>query len=162
MISSVFGKTKPINYILVLSFLFVIFWGLLFTRFREEAARAAEGNKPFPPPAARRSFQAPLEILSEQPVRIPVGGTVEVQVRLGWNRNGQIQVDLSDPPEGTTVDSASWTKPGLALVLRGEHVEAEPADADGDGTPDYLEPSIADADGDGFNDQEDPDRKSVV
>jgi len=95
-------------------------------RFREEAARAAKEDKPFPPPAARRSFQAPLEILSEQPVRIPVGGTVEVQVRLGWSRNGQIQVDLSDPPEGITVDSASWTKPGLALVLRGDAAKAQP------------------------------------
>ena len=96
------------------------------TRFREEAARAAQENKPFPPPAAQRSFQPPLEILSEQPVRIPVGGTVEVQVRLGWSRNGQIQVELSDPPEGITVDSASWTERGLALVLRGDAAKAQP------------------------------------
>ncbi len=89
-------------------------------RFREEAARAAKENKPFPPPAARRTFQTPMEILSEQPVRIPVGGTVEVQVRLGWNRDGQIQVELNDPPEGIAVDRASWTEKGLALVLRGD------------------------------------------
>jgi len=90
------------------------------TRYREEAARAAQEDKPFPPPAARRSFQSPIEILSEQPVRIPVGGTVEVQVRLSWSRDGQIQVELSDPPEGITVASASWTERGLALVLRGD------------------------------------------
>ena len=95
-------------------------------RFREEAARAAKENKPFPPPAARRTFQTPMEILSEQPVRIPAGGTVEVQVRLGWSRNGQIQVELSDPPEGITVDRASWTEPGLALVLRGDAAKAKP------------------------------------
>jgi hypothetical protein len=96
------------------------------TRFREEAARAAQENKPFPPPAAQRSFQPPLEILSEQPVRIPVGGTVEVQVRLGWSRHGQIQVELSDPPEGITVDRVSWTERGLALVLRGDAAKAKP------------------------------------
>ena len=95
-------------------------------RFREEAARAAKENKPFPPPAAQRSFQTPMEILSEQPVRIPAGGTVEVQVRLGWSRDGQIQVELSDPPEGITVDSASWTERGLALVLRGDAAKAKP------------------------------------
>jgi hypothetical protein len=95
-------------------------------RFRDEAARAAKENKPFPPPAAQRSFQSPMEILSEQPVRIPVGGTVEVQVRLGWSRNGRIQVELSDPPEGITVDSASWTERGLALVLRGDAAKAQP------------------------------------
>ena len=95
-------------------------------RFREEAARAAKENKPFPPPAAQRTFQTPMEILSEQPVRIPVGGTVEVQVRLGWSRDGQIQVELSDPPEGITVDRASWTERGLALVLRGDAAKAKP------------------------------------
>jgi hypothetical protein len=95
-------------------------------RFREEAARAAKENKPFPPPTAGRSFQTPMEILSEQPVRIPVGGTVEVHVRLGWSRNGQIQVELSDPPEGITVDSASWTERGMVLVLRGDAAKARP------------------------------------
>ncbi len=95
-------------------------------RFREEAARAAKENKPFPPPAEQRSFQTPMEILSEQPVRIPAGGTVEVQVRLGWSRDGQIQVELSDPPEGITVDSTSWTEPGLVLVLRGDAAKAKP------------------------------------
>ena len=95
-------------------------------RFREEAARAAKENKPFPPPAAQRAFQTPMEILSEQPVRIPAGGTVEVQVRLGWNRDGQLQVELSDPPEGITVDSASWTDSGVSLVLRGDAVKAKP------------------------------------
>lgn len=95
-------------------------------RFREEAARATKENKPFPPPVAGRSFQTPMEILSDQPVKIPVGGTVEVQVRMGWNRDGQIQVELSDPPEGISVDRVSWTERGLALVLRGDAGEAKP------------------------------------
>jgi hypothetical protein len=95
-------------------------------RFREEAARAAKENKPFPPPEAHRSFQTPMEILSEQPARIPAGGTVEVQVRLGWSRNGQIQIELSDPPEGITVDTTTWTERGLALVLRGDAAKANP------------------------------------
>ncbi|MHB0960327.1 MAG: ThuA domain-containing protein [Pirellulaceae bacterium] len=95
-------------------------------RYREEAARVAQENKPFPPPAADRTFQTPMEILSEQPVRIPAGGTVEVQVRLGWSRDGQLQVDLSDPPDGITVDSTSWTARGLVLVLRGDAAKAKP------------------------------------
>ena len=92
-------------------------------RFPEEEARAAKEGRPL---AARRTFQQAMEILSEEPVRIPVGGTVEVQVRLGWSRDGQIQVELSDPPEGITVDSASWTERGLALVLRGDAAKAKP------------------------------------
>ena len=95
------------------------------TRFREEAARAARENKPFPPPDSRRSFQQAMEILSARPVRIPVGGSTEVQVRLGWSRNGQIQVELSDPPEGITVDSAAWTERGVALVLRSDAAKTQ-------------------------------------
>lgn len=87
-------------------------------RFREEAARAAKENKPFPPPGSRREFQAPMAILSEQPVKIPLGGTVEVQVRLGWNRNGQIQVVLVDPPKGITVERVAWSERGASVVLR--------------------------------------------
>ena len=67
-----------------------------------------------------------MEILSEQPVKIPVGGTAEVQVRMAWSRTGQIQVELSDPPEGIAVDRASWTEQGLALVLRGDAAKAKP------------------------------------
>ncbi len=51
-------------------------------RFREEAARAAKENKPIPPPRHAARSSTAMEILSEQPVRIPVGGTVEVQVRM--------------------------------------------------------------------------------
>ena len=95
-------------------------------RFREEAARAARQNKPFPPPTAGRTFYPPMEIQSKQPVRIPAGGTVEVHVRLGWGRNGQIQVELSDPPEGIAVDRASWIERGLALVLRCDSAKVKP------------------------------------
>jgi hypothetical protein len=95
-------------------------------RYREQAALAAKENKPFPPPRENRRFQPPMEILSPQPVRIPDGGTVEVQVRLGWNRDGQIQVELSDPPEGITVASASWIERGLSLVLRADVATAAP------------------------------------
>lgn len=95
-------------------------------QFREEAARAARQNKPFPPPAAGRSFQAPMEVLSLTPVKIPAGGTAEVRIRLGWSRNGQIQVELNDPPEGIAVDRASWTERGLTLVLRCDAAKVRP------------------------------------
>jgi hypothetical protein len=96
-------------------------------RFREQAARAAAEKKPAkPPPPARRVFQHPMDILSEQPVKIPVGGTVEIQVRLSWGRKGDILVDLSDPPEAIVVDRVSWTEKGMALVLRGDAAKAKP------------------------------------
>ena len=94
-------------------------------RFREEAARAA-AKKPAARPGPRGVFQHPMDVLSRQPVKIPAGGTVEVRVRMYWGRNGQIQVDLSDPPEGVTVDRVSWTKEGIAVVLRGDAGKAKP------------------------------------
>jgi hypothetical protein len=93
-------------------------------RFREQAERAAADKKPWPP--SLRQFQHPMDVLSEQPVKIPVGGTVEVQVRLGWNRNGEIQVDLSDPPDGVTVDRVSWVEKGATLLLRADANKAKP------------------------------------
>jgi hypothetical protein len=96
-------------------------------RFREEAARAAADKKPpKPSPARRREFLHPMDILSEQPAKIPAGGTVEVQVRLSWNRSGEIQVELSEPPEGIAVDRVSWTEKGMSVVLRGDAGKAKP------------------------------------
>jgi hypothetical protein len=94
-------------------------------RFREQAAKAAAEKKPEKPPS-RREFQHPMDILSERPVKIPVGGTVEVQVRLSWGRKGDILVDLSDPPEGIVVDRVSWTEKGMAFVLRADAAKAKP------------------------------------
>jgi hypothetical protein len=113
-------------------------------RFREEAARAAEQGRPL---SDRHTFQQAMEILSEQPVRIPVGGTVEVQVRLGWSRDGQIQVELSDPPEGITVDSASWTPHGLALILRGDSATAQPKLKGNLMANAYLQTTVTEEDG---------------
>ncbi len=102
-------------------------------RFLEEAARHPEhsvpaaAKKPANKPGPRRVFQHPMDILSRQPVKIPAGGTVEVQVRMYWSRNGQPQVDLSDPPEGVTVDRVSWTEKGMAVVLRGDAEKAKPS-----------------------------------
>ena len=116
-------------------------------RFREEAARAIKENKPFPPPPEQRSFQTPMEILSEQPVRIPAGGTVEVHVRLGWSRDGQLQVELSDPPEGVSVDSTSWTAEGLVLVLRGDAAKAKPKLKGNLMANAFLQTTVTEADG---------------
>ncbi|MHB9079198.1 MAG: hypothetical protein ACYC3X_17105 [Pirellulaceae bacterium] len=45
---------------------------------------------------------------------------------MGWNRDGQIQVELSNPPDGIKVDSATWTEPGLSIVLRGDAAKVKP------------------------------------
>ena len=92
--------------------------------FREHAARAAAESKPAP--AVRRDFQHAMNVLSEQPVRVPLGGTVEVHVRLAWNRKGEVRVDLSNPPEGILAERVSWIEKGIAVVLRADAEKAKP------------------------------------
>ena len=85
------------------------------------------GGKPAKAPlAAHRAFQSQWAILSEQPTKIPAGATTEVRIRAPWGRRGEIQVELSDPPEGITVDRVSWADRGLALVLHGDAQKAKP------------------------------------
>jgi len=79
------------------------------------------------PPAVRRSYQPPMEILGEQPVKIPLGGTAEVQVRASGLAGGsEVQIELSDPPEGIVVRSVSRIDRGVSVVLGGEADKARP------------------------------------
>ena len=96
-------------------------------RVREQAARMAAGGKSGSAPSARRqAFQSPWAILGEQPVKISAGGIAEVRVRMSWSRKSDVQVDLSDPPEGITVDRASWTEKALVVVLHDDANKAKP------------------------------------
>ncbi|MGO8751924.1 MAG: PPC domain-containing protein [Thermoguttaceae bacterium] len=78
-------------------------------------------------PWERRHFQGPMTLLSEPPVRIPTGGTAEVRVQMpGAGARGDVQIELSDPPEGITVDMVSRIERGVAVVLRSDAAKAKP------------------------------------
>jgi hypothetical protein len=91
------------------------------SRFRGSGGKPANASR-----AGRPPFQSQWAILDEQPVRIPVGGTAEVHVRMPADRRGETQVELSDPPEGIAVERVSWTDKVLAVVLRGDAEKAKP------------------------------------
>jgi hypothetical protein len=79
------------------------------------------------PPAGRRVFEGPMSLLGERLVRIPAGGTAEVQIRMpGAGARGEVQIELSDPPEGIVVDKVSRIDRGVAVVLRGDAAKAKP------------------------------------
>jgi len=79
------------------------------------------------PPAGRRDFQGPMTLLGERPVKIPAGGTAEVQIRMpGAGAGGEVQIELSDPPEGIVIDKVSRIDRGVAVVLRGDPAKAKP------------------------------------
>jgi hypothetical protein len=72
--------------------------------------------------AARRTFPHPMTVLGESPVKIPAGGTVEVRViGSGLSSNsGKVEIELSDPPEGITIERVARIDRGVAIVLRGD------------------------------------------
>jgi hypothetical protein len=70
--------------------------------------------------------RAPLEILSDAPVRIPVGGTAEVQVR--GPRGAlldRLQLELDAPPPGVAIRRVSPQQGGLVIVLAAEAAKAQ-------------------------------------
>ena len=54
-----------------------------------------------------------MTVLSDLPAKIPAGGTAQVRVRMGLDK-AEIQIELSDPPEGIVVDSVSRIDKGVA------------------------------------------------
>ncbi|MBL7043575.1 MAG: hypothetical protein ISR77_33395, partial [Pirellulaceae bacterium] len=83
------------------------------------ASKAPAANTPRP------RYQSPIKLLGDTPVKIPAGGTVELRVTIPA-REGEIQVELSDPPEGITIDSVSRFDKGVAILLRGDAERAKP------------------------------------
>jgi hypothetical protein len=77
-------------------------------------------------PTDPRSFQSQWTLLTEQPIRIPVGGDVELQARAPWDASrGEIQIELSDPPEGVRIAKASCVDRIATIVLHGDAEKVE-------------------------------------
>ncbi|MCU0917798.1 MAG: hypothetical protein MUC88_25030 [Planctomycetes bacterium] len=73
---------------------------------------------------ATRSF---ARILSEPPIRIPAGGTAPVRVGLPAVKFfDKIEFELSEPPEGITVQGTSSGPRGTVLTLQADAAKARP------------------------------------
>ena len=67
-----------------------------------------------------------MTLLDPPPVEIPVGGTVQLGIGApGFFGRTEIQIELSDPPEGIAVDSVTRADQGLTVVLRGDSQKAK-------------------------------------
>jgi len=74
-----------------------------------------------------RAFQSMWRLLVEQPIRIPVGGNVEVRAYAPWDATrGEIQIELSDPPQGIAVEQVSCVDRTVTFVLHGDAEKIEP------------------------------------
>jgi hypothetical protein len=71
--------------------------------------------------------KAALGILSKTPVKIPAGGTARIGVG-GPARGmaGQLQFELSDPPEGISIKDVSSSAGGMEIVLQSDAAKVKP------------------------------------
>jgi len=75
----------------------------------------------------RGATRAAIAILSELPVKIPIGGTTQVRVTMPAARSfDKIQMELSEPPEGITVRDVSSDPKGTSLVLQSDAAKTKP------------------------------------
>jgi hypothetical protein len=78
-------------------------------------------------PADPHAFQSNWRLLVEQPIRIPAGGDARVQARVPWDANrGEIQIELSDPPDGISIDKTTCVERTATIVLRSDPEKAKP------------------------------------
>jgi len=68
-----------------------------------------------------------VRILSETPVRIPAGGTARVQVGVPTSTFlGEVQIELSEPPEGIDIQKVSPSRQGTEIVLHSDAAKVKP------------------------------------
>jgi hypothetical protein len=77
--------------------------------------------------AGRALFGPGVRPRDDSPVRLPAGGTARVRF-FAPNRNlvDQLQLELSDPPEGIVLQSVEPEAGGVAIVLRADAAKIKP------------------------------------
>ncbi|MGP8054636.1 MAG: hypothetical protein ACLQAH_12565, partial [Limisphaerales bacterium] len=75
----------------------------------------------------RQNPRATMTILSGTPVRVPPGATARIEVGLPGPRIAErAQFELSNPPEGITIQSASPVRDGVEIVLQTDAAKVKP------------------------------------
>jgi hypothetical protein len=71
--------------------------------------------------------RAPVRVLSAMPVKIPAGGTASAQVVLPAARFAEkLQMELSDPPEGISIQNVTTTRDYTEITLAGDATKTKP------------------------------------
>jgi len=78
-----------------------------------------------------RGRGAPLEMAGGGSIRIPVGGTAQVRIKTPrFSRLAEIELELSEPPEGVTLQEVKIVPDGLAFLLKADGDAAKVGFAD--------------------------------
>ena len=71
--------------------------------------------------------KASVRILGEKSVKIPAGGTARLRVKLpAVPFLGQIQLELSEPPDGIVIQRVSPSGEGTEVVLQSDAAKVKP------------------------------------
>jgi hypothetical protein len=71
----------------------------------------------------------PVELAGNSPVRIPTGGSAQVRIKTARRMNFKdVQLQLSEPPEGLTMHNVTLVPNGLSFELKAEKDAVQIAD----------------------------------
>jgi len=71
--------------------------------------------------SGRGMTKVPVRILSETPIKIPAGGTAQVQLAAPPNvLTGRAQLELSEPPAGVTIEKVEPSRQGAQIILHSD------------------------------------------
>ena len=77
--------------------------------------------------SGRGMAKAPVRFLSATPIRIPAGGTARVQLAPPGNvLAGRVQLELSEPPEGITIEKVEPARQGAEILLHSDAAKVKP------------------------------------
>jgi hypothetical protein len=77
--------------------------------------------------SARGMARILVRVLSETPIRIPAGGTAWVQLAAPGNvLAGRVQLELSEPPEGITIEKVEPSRQGADILLHSNAAKIKP------------------------------------
>jgi hypothetical protein len=75
----------------------------------------------------RGAARTPVKILSDTPVKIPVGGTARVRFEIPAGRFAEnLRLELNDPPPGLSIKNVSITREATELVLQSDAAKSKP------------------------------------
>ncbi len=96
--------------------------------------------------AVRRSRQAPpIELSQAGPVRVPAGGSAQVEVKVPLRPAfSRVVLEPMDPPPGVSVDDAQITPDGITFLLKADGKDAAPGLADNLIVDAYAEGDLGD------------------
>jgi hypothetical protein len=67
-----------------------------------------------------------VRVLSDEPVKIPPGGTAKVRIAGAANPNQNFRMELSEPPEGVAIRNVSYDRDGAEIVLQSDKAKSKP------------------------------------